>query len=179
LYNFVSLKFYEEPKATRNVEKVRSVLNELYGEYVDAHNLTAAPNRGHQSNSNSASSSSDGSSGGVQRSTKSGMAMFNSFVRKSVDTFQPVKSDLEIYLEEDVYICDEGADLKFDALEWWKSNQLKYRILYKMARDILAIPITIVSLESTFSADGRVIDPYRASLSTKTVEILLCGADWV
>jgi hypothetical protein len=44
------------------------------------------------------------------------MAMFNSFVR-SVDTFLPVKSDLEIYLEEDVYICDEGTDLKFDVLE--------------------------------------------------------------
>jgi hypothetical protein len=48
-----------------------------------------------------------------------------------------------------------------------------------MARDILSIPITRVSSESTFSASGRVNDPYRASLSTKTVEILLCGADWV
>jgi hypothetical protein len=122
LVQFCFPEIYQEPEATRNVEKVRSVLNELYGEYVDAHNLSVAPNRGHQSNSDSASSSSDGSSGGVQRSTKSGMAMFNSFVR-SVDTFQPVKSDLKIYLE-DVYICDEGTDLKFDALEWWKSNQL-------------------------------------------------------
>jgi hypothetical protein len=72
------------------------------------------------------------------------MAMFQSFVR-SVDTFQRVKSDLEVYLEEDVYICDEGADLKFDALEWWKSNQFKYRILSKMAQDILAIPISTVA----------------------------------
>jgi hypothetical protein len=93
--------------------------------------------------------------------------------------FQPVKSNLKIYLEEDVYICDEGTDLKFDALEWWKSNQLKYRILSKMARDILAILITTVSSKSAFSTGGRVIDLYCASLSTKTVEILLCGADWV
>jgi hypothetical protein len=42
---------------------------------------------------------------------------FNLFVR-SVDTFQPVKFDLEVCLEKDVYICDEGADLKFDAWEW-------------------------------------------------------------
>jgi hypothetical protein len=171
-------EIYQEPKATRNVEKERNVLNELYGEYVDVHNLTAAPNRGRQSNSDSASSSSDGSFGGVQKSTKSGMTMFNSFVR-SVDTFQPVKSGLEIYLEEDVYICDEGADLKFNALEWWKSNQFKYLILSKMAQDILIIPITTVSSESTFSAGGRVIDPYRASLTAKTVEILLCGANWI
>jgi hypothetical protein len=90
----------------------------LYGEYVDAHNLTAAPNRGHQSFSDSSSStSSDSPSSSVRRSTKSEMAMFNNFVR-SVDTFQPVKSDMEIYLEEYVYICDEGANLKFDAFEW-------------------------------------------------------------
>jgi hypothetical protein len=133
LVQFCFPEIYQEHEATRNVEKVCSVLNELYGEYVDAHNLTAAPNRGHQSFSDSASASSDGSSGGVRSSTKSGMAMFNSFVR-SVDTFQPVRSNLEIYLEEDVYICNEGADLKFDDLEWWKSNQLKYNILSKMAR---------------------------------------------
>jgi hypothetical protein len=116
LVQFCFPEIYQEPEATRNVEKVRSVLNELYGEYVDAHNVTVTPNCGHQSFFDSASASNDGSSGGVRRSTKSGMAMFNSFVR-SVDTFLPVKSDLEIYLEEDVYICDEGTDLKFDVLE--------------------------------------------------------------
>jgi hypothetical protein len=36
-----------------------------------------------------------------------------------------------------------------------------------------------VSSESTFSVGRRVIDPYHASLATKTVKILLCGADWV
>jgi len=82
-------------------------------------------------------------------------------------------------LEEDVYICDKGVDLKFDNLEWWKSNQLKYYILSKIAHDILAIPITTVASESTFSAGGRVIDPSRVSLSTETMEMMLCGYDWV
>ena len=90
-----------------------------------------------------------------------------------------MKSDLDIYLEESVYICNEGVSSHFDALEWWKINNLKYRILSKMACDILSIPITSVASESTFSAGGRVIDPYRASLSTETVQMLLCGADWV
>jgi hypothetical protein len=44
------------------------------------------------------------------------MTMLQSFVR-SVDTFQPVKSDLEEDVYICVYICDEGADLKFDVLE--------------------------------------------------------------
>jgi hypothetical protein len=46
-----------------------------------------------------------------------------------------------------------------------------------MVRNILAVPITIVSSESSFSTDGRVIDPHRARLSTKTVEMFLCKSD--
>jgi hypothetical protein len=48
-----------------------------------------------------------------------------------------------------------------------------------MAWDILAIPITMVASKSTFSTGGRVIDPYHASLATETMEMLLCGSDWV
>jgi hypothetical protein len=36
---------FPEPEATRNIERVRRVLNELYGEYVDDHNLIAGPQR--------------------------------------------------------------------------------------------------------------------------------------
>jgi hypothetical protein len=94
-----------------------------------------------------------------------------------------LKTDLDIYLEEDVFISEtensDDSDANFDALVWWKSNALKYRILSKMARDLLAVPISTVASESSFSAGGRVIEPHRASLSTDTVQMLLCGSDWV
>ncbi|KAK2991349.1 hypothetical protein RJ640_011826 [Escallonia rubra] len=48
-----------------------------------------------------------------------------------------------------------------------------------MAVDILSIPITTVALEVAFSTGGRAIDPYRSSLSTKTVEASICGGDWI
>lgn len=48
-----------------------------------------------------------------------------------------------------------------------------------MARDILAIPMSTVASESTFSAGRRVIEPHRSCLKPETVEMLLCGADWV
>ena len=36
-------------------------------------------------------------------------------------------------------------------------KKVKYKILSKMTADILAIPISTVASESTFSAEGRVI----------------------
>ncbi|MFS7994750.1 putative HAT dimerization domain, ribonuclease H-like superfamily [Helianthus anomalus] len=47
-----------------------------------------------------------------------------------------------------------------------------------MVADILAIPVTTVASESAFSVGGRVIDPHRSCLGTKTVDMLICGADW-
>ncbi|KAK1389144.1 hypothetical protein POM88_017322 [Heracleum sosnowskyi] len=48
-----------------------------------------------------------------------------------------------------------------------------------MASDVLSIPISTVASESTFSAGSRVIEPHRSCLKPETVEVLLCGADWV
>lgn len=47
-----------------------------------------------------------------------------------------------------------------------------------MARDIVAVPHNTIASEATFSAGSRVIEPHRLCLKTKTVEMLLCGADW-
>ncbi|CAN6453780.1 unnamed protein product [Victoria cruziana] len=48
-----------------------------------------------------------------------------------------------------------------------------------MARDILAIPISTIASESTFSTGGRIFDSYRSRLDTKTVEALICAQDWL
>ena len=102
---------------------------------------------------------------------------------RSSDIIRPLKTDLNIYLEEDVFIFESengyDSDANFDALVWWKSNALKYRILSEMARDLLAVPISMVASKSPFSAGGKVLEPHRASLSTDTIQMLLCGSDWV
>jgi hypothetical protein len=67
----------------------------------------------------------------------------------------------------------------FDVLEWWKVNSSRFPILASIARDVLAIPITTVASESTFSTGGRILDPYRSSLSVATVEALICTQDWL
>ncbi|RZC89180.1 hypothetical protein C5167_030878 [Papaver somniferum] len=54
------------------------------------------------------------------------------------------------------------------------ANASRYKILSYMARDILAMPVSSVASESAFSTGKRVLTPWRASMSTRTVEALLC-----
>jgi len=47
-----------------------------------------------------------------------------------------------------------------------------------MARDIISVPISTVSLESCFSLTGRIIEERRRRLSPETVEMLTYIKDW-
>jgi hypothetical protein len=139
-------------------------LKELFEAYVTTHTASILQETA-QVNATAASSSS-----AIVRDVVSKMGQGRS-------RYADRETNLDIYLEEDVYLS--GMEIDFDALAWWKCNALKYHILSKMARDILVVPISTVASESSFSAGGRVIEPHRASLSLETVQMLLCGLDWV
>ncbi|XP_019167735.1 PREDICTED: zinc finger BED domain-containing protein RICESLEEPER 1-like isoform X2 [Ipomoea nil] len=169
---------YSENEATTQIGIVRDALYELYRIYLDKH--TTASNQLMENDSQARNTSVQGVTTvwkGKGPAVETGRSKFEKFVR-NVDTVQHVKSELDTYLQEGVYIC-EGDSVEFNALDWWKSMNLKFRVLSKMACEILSIPITTVASESTFSAGGRVIDTYRASLGTDTVQMLLCGSDWL
>jgi len=44
---------------------------------------------------------------------------------------------------------------------------------------VLAIPVSAVVSETTFSIDGRILDPFRSSLSPSTVQVLVCCQNWL
>jgi hypothetical protein len=130
-----------------------------------------------------AAASSNVFGGDVVPKVTTGTSRFSNHVR-STKIIRLMKTDLDIYLEDDVFILEKDGnrvdiDPEFEAFAWWKANNLKYRILSKMAWDILAISMSSVALKSAFSTGGRVIEPHKASLSPETVQILLCGLDWV
>lgn len=78
------------------------------------------------------------------------------------------KSELDKYLMEDV---EDPHCANFEILNWWKLNSEKSRILSKLARDVLAIPVSTVASESAFSTGGRVLNSFRSSLTPKAVQV--------
>ena len=85
------------------------------------------------------------------------------------------KSELEKYLSEE----NEEDGSKFDIREWWKVNSSRFPVLSHLALDVLAIPISTVASESAFSTGGRILDPFRSSLTPFMVQALVCTQDWL
>jgi hypothetical protein len=85
------------------------------------------------------------------------------------------KSELDKYLGEDT----EDRGKKLDILVWWKDNAARLPILARLARDVLAVPISTVASESAFSTSGRILDDFRTSLTPFMVEALVCAQDWL
>ncbi|XP_073300079.1 zinc finger BED domain-containing protein RICESLEEPER 2-like isoform X3 [Primulina huaijiensis] len=163
---------YSTGDAQDNIMIVRRVLYDIYKEYAESaiENLQESKNGSESLGSNLLSRS-------VEENTTSSSGWFEfSSCLKEMETVQPEKSELDVFLEEGCHQFDPKEE--FDSLSWWKLNVYKFPILSSMARDILAVPITTVASEATFSAGSRVIDKYRASLAPATVEMLMCGGDW-
>ncbi|XP_061358792.1 zinc finger BED domain-containing protein RICESLEEPER 4-like [Gastrolobium bilobum] len=85
------------------------------------------------------------------------------------------KSELDVYLEEAL----ENPSPSFDILAWWKVQSSRFPIIANIAREVLAIPISIVASESAFSIGGRVLDHYCSCLTPQIVESLICTQDWL
>ena len=162
---------YPKDEVEENIKKVQKALNYMYAEYATFLNEDAE--REQSTNINESHSTMTSIS-----SSSIGWSLLMDFV-KQTETILFIKSEVEVYLDEPVYIPNNSLHTTFCALDWWKVNSSKFRVLSRMAADVLAIPISTVALESTFSAGGRIIDSFRASLNLDTVEALICGGDWL
>ncbi|KAL7166879.1 hypothetical protein ACSBR2_037529 [Camellia fascicularis] len=101
-------------------------------------------------------------------------AQFNTYLEEEYSVV--CKSELDKYFAD---FCEGSKDENFDILGWWKSNSSKYKVLSQVARDVLALPVSTVASESAFSTGGRILDPFRSSLSSMMVEALICAQNWL
>ena len=85
------------------------------------------------------------------------------------------QSELTSYLDSDT-VTQFGPD--FSILSWWHDHKNTYPILSRLAKDVMTVPASTISSESTFSLAGRVIEERRRRLTCDMVEILSCIKDW-
>lgn len=57
----------------------------------------------------------------------------------------------------------------FDILNGGVSIGIGIQILSQIAKDILVIPVSTLTLESRFRTRGHILNPFRSSLTPKTV----------
>ncbi|XP_057745028.1 zinc finger BED domain-containing protein RICESLEEPER 2-like [Arachis stenosperma] len=162
-------KMYPDPtECSKQVDRIHQLCNELVNEYT-------------QKMSSDVSHVSVGV--GTKELNESGNA--SSFggddymvylKRRKMTRSSYVNVELDHYLEEEIH---PPNDPNFNVLKWWKNNQMKFKVLAKIAKDIYAIPVSTVASESAFSTSGRVISPHRAKLKQDIIEALMCGQSWL
>nr|XP_027067613.1 zinc finger BED domain-containing protein RICESLEEPER 2-like [Coffea arabica] len=140
--NYCFPLIYPPHEVQANINKVRQALYDLYAEYVQVH-VSSSRNSGASSQvvTNDPGSKSSNSSSSTMTHVI-GMCEFLSHIA-TVEPVQPEKNELDIYFEDGLLSAMDKSCLdivNLDALKWWKSTT-KYKILPKMAADILAISL--------------------------------------
>ncbi|XP_070036016.1 zinc finger BED domain-containing protein DAYSLEEPER-like [Nicotiana tomentosiformis] len=160
-FSFALTSMFGETKGVKIQEEVKTYMKTLFSEYVKMNGDSFLSSPSPPSSPSSCSSSSSFSKFMLDlKRHKSGGGI-------------DLKTELDKYLGEDV---EEEKD-KFDVLGWWKLNSPRFPTLANMARDMLAIPIFSVASESVFSTGGRILDPFRSSLTPRLVQALVCIQD--
>ncbi|GMI87890.1 DAYSLEEPER [Hibiscus trionum] len=161
---FALSEMYNSEKSSEVMQKLKDTLFELYDEYKPrissdcgrtSEGKTAFVNDPQQK---------------VKRRIK------NLYKRRVIENGgEDQTSELDKYLGKATENHDDG----FVILLWWKVNSPRFPALSKMAKEVLAIPLSTVASESAFSTGGRVLDQFRSSLTPKMVQALMCAQDYI
>jgi hypothetical protein len=160
---------YGSEKGNQLSERTQSALDELFGFY--AQTISAPSSSSRASNQALIHINVD------EDDEENPWDMLASQFEQHMEEIEDESNDSELSR----YLADkrEMRSKEFDILSYWKVNSNKYPILSLMAKDVLAVPASTVPSESAFSTGGRIIDPLRCSLSTDTVEALICAQSWL
>lgn len=176
---FFKLIYNGEYEAKTKTEHIHKILTSLYNEYYVRSAYTSNNHSlllGYDVRSGGRNNGVGTSEGGLKSSritlsdTQRGLDQY--LQQSSSD--QSLKSDLDVYLEEAVHPLKEGHGDNFDVLGWWKFNEAKYPILSLVARDVLAIPISV-----PLDNKDRLVNQYLSSMDGEIVEGLFCAKAWL
>ena len=172
---------YSASEAKAKVSEVKELLVSLTDLYRASANASASKDT---SKSSTAASSVSCSAKGTATSSSSKhlklkpagkMAdMLSSWQKALVESDEVlVESEVDRYLLDPIELPPPAEAHIWNILHWWKINGSKYPNIALVAKDFLAIQVSSVPSESSFSTGGRVIDPFKSSLTPKIVEALI------
>ncbi|KAL4619863.1 hypothetical protein ACB092_06G111500 [Castanea dentata] len=148
-------KIYENEVGKVKVDKVKDLLMKLYTFYCSVN----SPNVQEPSGSERTQMVGDASDPYVMVHSRYKLFLE---AEKSVGC----SNEVEKYLAEN---CDGRRDDNFS----------RYPMLSKVAKDVLVVPVSTIASESAFSTGGRIVDPFRSSLSALMVQNLICAQNWL
>ncbi|CAL8079593.1 unnamed protein product [Prunus armeniaca] len=85
------------------------------------------------------------------------------------------KSDLDRYLEEPVLPWSPD----FNALSWWRTAGTAYPTLSRMARDFLAMPMSLSTGNGVYYTVPKPADEHIVRLKPDLMNALMCTRSWV
>ncbi|KAG8387749.1 hypothetical protein BUALT_Bualt02G0053700 [Buddleja alternifolia] len=166
-------KIYDSLLVGGTTERIEKELHALFNEYLALYETSHCKKECYgKDNEVNHEANSDKSS---LRKVTNFMEEFYKFCEEEDATGN--KSELDVYLEEKLHPSKNNDN--FDILQYWKDNESKFPVLSRMAKDILAIPMSSVASESAFSTSGRVLSKFHSSVLPSTVEALICAQDWI
>ncbi|KAF3780232.1 Zinc finger BED domain-containing protein DAYSLEEPER [Nymphaea thermarum] len=158
----------DKPDAIVKYEIIESTFHELYGEYKNMYEDSDTCNMGRAN---------------ASTSTMIAMEEYKSVSRYEFKAYVNFVSPVVVHTDLDKYLLDPMEEIShtvdFNILSWWKTNESKYKILARMTRDVLAIPVSTVASESAFSTSKKIINDYRCSTTLENVESLICTQSWI
>jgi hypothetical protein len=166
---FSSQILYEKVKAKEFCSLIEAGLSRLYDYYAEVV-AAGASSSGARNNSHEIPIDTEEHANDISHSLVSQFTIH----LKEIET-REINSELSRYLKD---TCEKSTE-QFDILNWWKVNSGKYPVLSRLAKDVLAVQVSTVASESAFSNSGRVVSPFRSSLSPSMVEALMCGQSWL
>ncbi|KAH9619729.1 hypothetical protein KSS87_019610 [Heliosperma pusillum] len=149
--------------AQEYIKEVSDGIRELFNEYLIG-SSSVSVDHGVGSSAN----------GGSNNEYRDRLKDFDKFLHES-SLGQNAVSDLDKYLEEPVFPRNHD----FNIFDWWKVHTPRYPILSMMVQDVLGVPMSTVNPELAYRTGDRVLDQYRSSLSSETVQALICTQDWL
>ncbi|KAL6538338.1 hypothetical protein OROGR_012326 [Orobanche gracilis] len=171
---------FTPPNPSDCVQNAKNSLSSLYREYACHYSGSLDVGTGSSSPVHIPSSSSTSSFGFAIPDLGEWNAYQEDLSRKRTRYQSNAYQELENYLSTfDLGALERDTDGNNNLLKWWAKRSTIFPVVATIAKEILAVPASTVSVEQAFSVGGYILDERRSRLTPQNLEAQTLLNDWV